>query len=141
MSENGKVAAETAEQVAAEVVAPKQWLHPDALTPRDYLRGKLALKDVLAERGHESPYDFLGTDEMYTWLIWALRSRADVSFTWDAALDTPFYEFQMGGDRPPPPPAGPPSLSGSKPGRSAVSRAKPELPSVESVSSSGSSSA
>jgi hypothetical protein len=102
MSENGHVATEVAEQVVAEAVAPaKPWLHPDALRPRDYLRGKEALKDILGDR--QSCYDFLGTDEMYTWLIWALRSRDDPSFTWDQALDTEFSEFTMGDERPPPP--------------------------------------
>lgn len=115
MSENGQVATEVAEQVIAEVatVPAKLWLHPDALKPRDYLRGKLALKDVLEERGHSNCYDFLGTDEMYPWLMWALRSREDPSFTWDQALDTEFSEFTMGDERPPPP-----TLPAEKPGRS-----------------------
>jgi hypothetical protein len=112
MTENGKVDTEVAGQAVAELVAPaKLWLHPDALKPRDYLRGKLALKEVLG--GRESCYDFLGTDEMYTWLIWALRSRDDESFSWDDALDTEFSEFSMGDERP-----GPPTLPAEKPGRS-----------------------
>jgi hypothetical protein len=112
MSENGHVATEVAEQVVAEAVAPaKPWLHPDALRPRDYLRGKAALKDVLGDR--QSCYDFLGTDEMYPWQMWALRSRENPSFTWDQALDTEFSEFSMGDERPPPP-----TLPAEKPGRS-----------------------
>jgi len=138
MSENGQVATEVAEQVAAEAVAPaKPWLHPDALRPRDYLRGKAALKDVLGER--ESCYDFLGTDEMYTWLIWALRSREDPSFTWDQALDTEFSEFTMGDERPPPPtlPAEKPGRSGSMPAGSSSTLRRPR-PAAAPSSSSGS---
>lgn len=119
MSENGQVTTEVAEQAVAEVAAApaKLWLHPDALKPRDYLRGKLALKDVLEERGHSNCYDFLGTDDMYPWLMWALRSREDPSFTWDQALDTEFSEFSMGDERPPPP-----TLPAERPGRSESTR-------------------
>ncbi len=139
MSENGKVAAEVAEALQVVTGVPaKLWLHPDALKPRDYLRGKVALKEVLGEAGHESCYDFLGTDEMYTWLMWALRSRDDPSFTWDQALDTEFSEFSMGDERPPPP-----TPQGGKPGRSestpAGSSSKSRRPKreVEPSSSSG----
>lgn len=140
MSENGQVDTEVAEQAVAEAVAPsKPWLHPDALKPRDYLRGKLALKDVLGDRA--SCYDFLGTDEMYTWLIWALRSRDDPSFTWDRALDSEFSEFSMGDERPPPPtlPAAKPGRSESPPSGSGSTRRQPRR-AVEpsSASSSGS---
>jgi hypothetical protein len=99
---NGKVAIEVAEQAVQETVAPaKLWLHPDALKPRDYLRGKIALRAVLDELEHDSCYDFLGTDEMYTWCMWALKSRTNPKFTWDEALDTEFREFRMGEEVPP----------------------------------------
>jgi hypothetical protein len=103
--ENGQVAVAEAEQVAAEAVAAeaaKPWLDPDALTPRDYLRGKQQLADVLKGR---SPYELLQGEEMYPWLIWAIRSRTDPGYTWEQALDEPFWQFRIGGDAPGPLPA------------------------------------
>jgi hypothetical protein len=138
VSENGYVATEVAEQVVAEAVAAaKLWLHPDALRPRDYLRGKEALKDILGDR--QSCYDFLGTDEMYTWLIWALRSRENPSFTWDQALDTEFSEFSMGDERPPPPTrtVGSPGSSGNTPAGNSSTPRRPRRV-AEPSSSSGS---
>ncbi|HEY5990542.1 MAG TPA: hypothetical protein VIV12_29745 [Streptosporangiaceae bacterium] len=139
MSENGQVATEVAEQAIAEVTeAPaKLWLHPDALKPRDYLRGKTALKAELEERGHQSCYDFLGTDEMYPFLIWALKSREDPSFGWDDALDTEFSEFSMGDERPPPPtlPAEKPGRSDSTPNENGSARRQPRRAAAPSSAS------
>lgn len=130
MTENGKVTTEVAEQVveeAAEAPPEKLWLHPDALRPRDYIRGKQALKDVLKAAGLENCYDFLGTEYMYPWLMWALRSRTDASFGWEDALDTEFSEFRMGDERPPPQiqPAGSGGSSGSTPNGSGSTRRRP----------------
>ena len=141
MSENGKVTTEVAEQAVqavAEGAAPARlWLHPDALKPRDYLRGKVALAGVLEERKYTSCYDFLGTDEMYPFLIWALRSRDDPSFGWEEALDTPFYEFETGDDARPqtqlPVPSG---SSESMPSGSGSTRRRPRPAAVPSSASS-----
>jgi hypothetical protein len=113
MTDNGKADAATAAQVALagydQDDMSKPWLHPDALTPGDHLRAKVALAGLLGER---SPYELLGGDEMYPYIMWCLRSRDDPGFTWEQALATPFYEFRMSGG-PPPPTAPPPSLPGS----------------------------
>jgi hypothetical protein len=101
-------------------------LHPDALKPRDYLRGAIALKAQLAERKYDSCYDFLGTHEMYPFVMWAIISRDDPSFTWDAALDTPFYLFKMGdAARPQIPPSEPLGKSESTPNGSGSTRRRP----------------
>jgi hypothetical protein len=110
MADNGKgTAAQRAALTAqeAEQDGGKQWLHPNALTPRDYRRGKQALAGVLTEMGLEDCYELVTTDDMYAWCIWALKSRTNPNFTWDDALDTPFSEFTVGSERPPPtPPSG-----------------------------------
>jgi hypothetical protein len=99
---NGKVATEVAEQAIQETVVPaKPWLHPDALRPRDYIRGQTALKAVLAELDFENCYDFLGGPYAYPWMMWALESRADPSFTWEQALDRDFRHYRMGEEVPP----------------------------------------
>jgi hypothetical protein len=98
-STNGKVKDEVAEKIKAEVPV-KLWLHPDALRPRDYLRGKIALREVLEELKMDSCYEMLSGDYMYPWIMWALRSRTNPKFTWDEALDSDFYNFEMS-DSPP----------------------------------------
>ena len=118
MTDNGQVDTATATRAAGE----KPWLHPDALTPRDYLRAKTALEAVLDGR---SPYELLTGEEMYPFLIWALRSREDPTFTWEQALDTPFWHFRMG-DEPPPPPTPPPGEPGSAPPSPAASDSTPK---------------
>jgi hypothetical protein len=125
-SDNGKADTPVAERAVQQADDPgelaKPWLHPDALVPRDYLRAKVALKEVLGTR---SPYELLVGDEMYPFIIWCLRSRDDPAFTWDQALDTPFYLFRMG-DEPPPPPTPPPASSGSAPTTPAGSASTPK---------------
>jgi hypothetical protein len=127
MADNGKpdpaAAAAAVEYDPADPAKP--WLHPDALTPGDYLRAKKALKEVLGDR---SPYELLDGEEMYPFCIWAIRSRDDPTFTWEQALATPFYEFRLGGG--PPPRTPPPASSGSKPSRTggAGSTSKPKPP-------------
>ena len=98
---NGKVKEDVARRAVEQASMPeKPWLHPDALRPRDHLRAKEALVDVLNGR---SPYEMLGSgDEMYPYLMWCIKSRTDPTFTWEQALDTEFHEFRMGDDRPPP---------------------------------------
>lgn len=106
--------------------AEKLWLHPDALRPRDYIRGRTALADVLTAEGLDNCYDFLGTEFMYPWLIWALRSRTNADFGWEDALDTEFSEFRMGDDpRPPTPPSELSGRSGSTPAGNASKARRP----------------
>jgi hypothetical protein len=117
MTDNGKPDTATATQLAQggydQDEMSKPWLHPDALTPGDHLRAKVALAELLGER---SPYELLGGDEMYPYIMWCLRSRDDPSFTWEQALATPFYEFRMSGGPPmPPPPTASPASPGSRP--------------------------
>lgn len=149
MSEsNGKVTTEVAEQaiqaaakeaveVPAAPVDQRPWLHPDAMMPLDYLRGKKALAAQLKERGYDSCYDFLGTEDMYPFLIWAIRSREDPSFGWDDALRTPFYEFKQGADeRPQTPLLGPSGSGESTPSVSGSTRRRPRPAAVPSSASS-----
>lgn len=145
MSEsNGKVATEVAEQAVAEAaeaeaveVDERPWLHPDAMMPLDYIRGQKALAAQLKERGYDSCYDFLGTPEMYPFLIWALRSRDDPSFGWEDALRTPFYEFKQGADeRPRTRPAERLGRSESMPSGSGSTRRRPRPAAVPSSESS-----
>lgn len=130
MSENGQVDVEIAEQAVQETagVPEKLWLHPDALRPRDYIRGKEALKDVLATEGLDNCYDFLGTEWMYPWLMWALESRTDPSFTWEQALDRDFWHYRMGGDERPSPVIPPLSSSGRSDSTPAGNATKPKRP-------------
>jgi hypothetical protein len=142
VSENGQVDTQVAEQAVqvAEPVGPveKLWLHPDALRPRDYIRGQTALAAVLAELGFENCYDFLGGPYAYPWMMWALRSRTNPDFTWDDALDSEFHEFRMGDDeRPQTPPLELSGKSGSTPGGSGSTRRRPK-PAPEPASESSS---
>lgn len=133
MTENGQVTTEVVEQVVEEAVeAPAEpvdrrpWLHPDAMMPLDYVRGKKTLAAQLKERSYDSCYDFLGTDEMFTFLMWALKSREDPAFTWEDALRTPFYEFKQGADeRPQTLPLEPSGRGGSMPSGSGSTRRRP----------------
>jgi hypothetical protein len=117
MSEdNGQLATADAEEAVAEAAAADErpWLDADALTPRDYVRGKTALAAVLAEHKMGSCYELLAGETMYPWCIWALKSRDDPDYTWEQALDEPFWQFRIGDDhRPPPRPAPPRSSPGS----------------------------
>jgi hypothetical protein len=62
---------------------------------------------------------------MYPFCIWALRSRDDPGFTWEDALDTPFYQFHMG-DEPLPPQTPPPAPPGSEPASPAEKASTPK---------------
>lgn len=126
MTDNGKPDQATAAAVVEYDPADpaKPWLHPDALTPGDYLRAKTALAELLDGR---SPYELLDGEEMYPFCIWAIRSRDDPEFTWADALATPFYEWRLGGG--PPPRTRPPGSPGSRPrrpsGAGSISKPKP----------------
>ena len=137
-SANGKVKDEVAGQVVQAEAPVKQWLHPDALRPRDYLRGKIALRKVLEELKLSSCYDLLSGEYMYPWIMWALKSRDNPKFTWDQALDTDFHEFEMS-DSPPqtrPLDASGGSETGQNSSGSKATQPKPE-PEPSSANSSG----
>ncbi len=148
MSENGQITTEVAKQVIEAVAAQgvgkapdrRPWLHPDAMMPLDYIRGKKMLAAQLKERSHDSCYDFLGTEDMYPFLIWAIKSRDNPAFTWDDALRTPFYEFKQGADeRPQILPLESSGRSGSTPSGSGSTRRRPRpVPVPSSASSSDS---
>jgi len=129
MSDNGKAPAEV-------TAAARQGYSPQMLTPRDMLRAKAALADVLGDR---SPYDMFDDDlERAPFIIWCLRSRTDPGFTWEDALDTPYLgEFEIGDSRPPPPTVSP-TPSPPESNASGGSRKKPSEPAPEPSSASSS---
>lgn len=139
---NGKVqddVAERAVQAETAEVPAKVWLNSGALKPRDLVRARIQLADVLNGR---APLELLDPDkdEFFPFLIWCQRSRSDPSFSWDDALDTDFDDCKMGGERPPPPML-PRSTSGSSGTPSIGSRSKPPPPKHEREPSSASGSA
>ena len=126
---NGKVAVEQAEAVSQAITSPaspapaKLRLHMDSLTPRDLSRARVML-------GGQDPNEVLASDDTYeriALMIWCLKSRTMPGFTWDDALDTPFGEFDMSVDEPPPP-IGPGGSPGPEPEPKTANASKPKQP-------------
>jgi hypothetical protein len=113
---------------------PKLWLHANNLTPGDMKRARITLG--------VDPYRMIGEkvelEDRFIFMIWCLKSRDDPSFTLEQAEATPFGEFWMGDDGPPPTP--PLEPSGSSEATPSANGSKPRRPRPAPASSSSSSS-
>ncbi len=123
MSENGKVAAEVAEQVVQAAAEPprRYRLDADELTPNDIKRARVMLDG-------KNPWEVLShEDDMFTLMIWCLKSRTDPGFTWEQAENTPFGEFDPAVPNDPPRTL-PLEQSGSSGSMPSVSESTPTRP-------------
>jgi len=113
-------------------------ISPELLTPRDHLRAKTALADVLKELGFQSTYDMIEDVEYAVpFAMWCLKTRTVPEFTWDQALDTPYLIETEIGESGPPQILAPPTSGAS--GDGSPSKRKPAATATapSSASSSG----
>lgn len=94
-------------------------LDPDLLTFRDMKRARVVL-------GGRSPWELLeDPDERGILIVWCIRSRTDLAFTWDDAENTSFGELETAeSGEPPPPQGGKPGSAGPAPATQSGSRSK-----------------
>lgn len=94
-------------------------LDPDLLTFRDMKRARVVLDG-------RNPWELLADpDERGILIVWCIRSRTDLTFTWEDAENTSFGQLETpDSDEPPPPQGGKPGSSGPEPATSNASRSK-----------------
>jgi hypothetical protein len=140
MSDNGKVEALEEELLdvdgskattALDRQLTKVRLDPDLLTFRDMKRARVVLNG-------RNPWELLGDpDERGILIVWCIRSRTDLTFTWDDAENTSFGQIEAAeSGEPPPQRGGKRGSSGPAPATSATSRSKRKPRAAASASSS-----